>query len=112
MKFLYGANPHFSNQIFGEDLFTEECGHSGILSWSKCGIMSVVLNTFVTSSLLRKNCKAIAYHRVKEAISAKILRFANMRSEENVSDILVKPLSNEKFNHILKKTVFHGFKKV
>jgi hypothetical protein len=38
--------------------------------------MSVVLNTLVPSSVLKKKYKTIAYHRVREAIAAKVIRFA------------------------------------
>jgi hypothetical protein len=38
--------------------------------------MSVVLNTTVPSSVLKKKHNAIAYHRVREEISARILRFS------------------------------------
>jgi hypothetical protein len=38
--------------------------------------ISVVLNTSVSSSDLKKKHDAIAYHRVREAIAARILRFA------------------------------------
>ena len=62
--------------------------------------MSVVLNTSVPSSVLKKKHNAIAYHRVREAIAAKILRFAYIRSEENVSDILTKPLANQAFHYL------------
>jgi hypothetical protein len=54
--------------------------------------MSVVLNTTVPSSVLKKKHNAIAYHRVKKAIAAKIMRFAYIKSEENVNDVLTKPL--------------------
>jgi hypothetical protein len=50
--------------------------------------MPVVLNTTVPSNVLKKKCNAIAYHRVREAISARIMRFAYIKSEENVSDVL------------------------
>jgi hypothetical protein len=50
--------------------------------------MSVVLNTSVPSSVLKKKHNAIAYHCVQEAIAARILRFAYIKSEENVSNIL------------------------
>jgi hypothetical protein len=43
--------------------------------------MSVVLNTTVPSSVLKKKHYAIAYHRVREAIAARIMRFAYMKSE-------------------------------
>jgi hypothetical protein len=38
--------------------------------------MSVVLNTTVPSSVLKKKHNATAYHHVREAIAARIFRFA------------------------------------
>jgi hypothetical protein len=67
--------------------------------------MSEVLNTTAPSSVLKKKHNAIAYHRVREAIKARIMRFAYIKSEENVSDVLTKPLSNEKFQY-LKRWLF------
>jgi hypothetical protein len=67
--------------------------------------MSVVLNTTVPSSVLKKH-NAIVYHRVREAIAARIMSFAYIKSEENVSDVLIKPLSNEKFQHLMKRWLF------
>jgi hypothetical protein len=52
--------------------------------------MSVVLNTTVPSRLLKKKHNAVAYHHVREAIAANIMRFAYIKSEENVSDVLTK----------------------
>jgi hypothetical protein len=59
--------------------------------------MSVVLNKTVPSSNLKKRQYAIVYHRVSKAIAARIMRFAYIKSEENVRDVLTKPLSNENF---------------
>jgi hypothetical protein len=68
--------------------------------------MSVVLNTTVPSSVLKKKHNLIAYHRVREAIAARIIRFAYNESEENVSDVLTKPLWNEKFHYLMKRWLF------
>jgi hypothetical protein len=68
--------------------------------------MSVVLNTTVPSSFLKKMHNAIAYHRVREAIAARIIRFAYIKSEESVSDVLSKPLSNEKCHSLMKRWLF------
>jgi hypothetical protein len=54
--------------------------------------ISVVLNTTIPSSVLKKKHNAIAYHRVREAIAARIMKFSYIKSEENVSDVLKKPL--------------------
>jgi hypothetical protein len=43
--------------------------------------MPVVLNTTVPSSVLKKKHNEIAYHRVREAIVARIMRFAYIKSE-------------------------------
>jgi hypothetical protein len=59
--------------------------------------MSVVLNNLVPSNVLKKKHNPISYHHVQEAISAKVLRFAYLRSEESASDILTKPLCNDYF---------------
>jgi hypothetical protein len=68
--------------------------------------MSVVLNTSITSSVLKEKHNAIAYHRVREAIAAGIMRFAYIKIEENVSDVLTKPSSNEKFDYLMKRWLF------
>jgi hypothetical protein len=73
--------------------------------------MSVVLNTTVPSSVLKKNHNAIAYHRVREAIAARIMRFAYIKSEENVSDVLTKSLNNEKFHYLMKTWLFRVLEK-
>ena len=67
--------------------------------------MSVVLNSSVPSSILKKH-NTIAYHRVREAITAIVMRFAYIKSEENASDILTKPLSNNTFHHLVMKWLF------
>jgi hypothetical protein len=68
--------------------------------------MSVVLNTTVPSSVLKKKHNEIAYHRVREAIASRIMKFAYIKSEENVSDVLTKALSNDKFFYLMKKWLF------
>jgi hypothetical protein len=68
--------------------------------------MSIVLNPTNASSVLKKKHNAIAYHRVREAIAARIMRFSYIKSDENVSDVLTKPLSNENFDYLMKKWLF------
>jgi hypothetical protein len=68
--------------------------------------MSLFLNTTVPSSVLKKKDNAIAYHRVREAIAARIMRFEFIKNEENVSDVLMKPLRNEKFDYLMKRCLF------
>jgi len=68
--------------------------------------LSVVLNTTVPSSVLKKKHCAISYHRVREAIAAGIMVFAHVPSTENVADILTKPLPALAFHNIVKKVLF------
>jgi hypothetical protein len=44
--------------------------------------MSVVLNTTVPSSVLKKKHDGIAYGHVREAIAARIMRFAYIKIEK------------------------------
>ena len=70
--------------------------------------MSVVLNTTVPSSVLKKKHNSICYHRVKEAIAAKVLKFAHIPSETNVANILSKPLEPNKFYPLVKPWLFRA----
>ena len=62
--------------------------------------ISVVLNTSFPSHALKKKHNAIAYNCIREAIASKVLQFAHVKSEENLSNILTKPLSNEYFHYL------------
>ena len=68
--------------------------------------MSVVLNNSVPSSVLKKKHNAIACHRVREAIAAKVMRFVYVRGDENGSEVLTKPICNEKYHHLMEKWLF------
>jgi hypothetical protein len=68
--------------------------------------MSVVLNATVPSSVLKKKHNTFVNHQGREAITARIMRFAYIKSEENVSDVLTKPLSNEKLYYLMKRWLF------
>jgi hypothetical protein len=67
---------------------------------------SVVINTTMPSSQLKKKHNAIAYHRVREAIAAKIINFFHIPSEDNFADILTKPLPVRVFYRLVKPMLF------
>ena len=69
---------------------------------------SVVLNTTVPSSVLKKKHHACAYHRVREAIAAKIIKFAHIKSEDNFADVLTKPLGGQEFHTLVKPYLFRN----
>ena len=59
--------------------------------------MSVVINTTLLSSQLKKKHNAVAYHCVREAIAAGIIRFAHVDSKDNIADIMTKSVDKETF---------------
>ena len=69
---------------------------------------SVVLNTTVPSSVLKKKHHACAYHRVREAIAAKIIKFQHIKSTENFADLLTKPLGGPEFHALVKPYLFRN----
>ena len=53
---------------------------------------SVVTNTTLPSSTLKKKHNAIAYHKVRESIAAGLFGFCHISGNSNIADILTKPL--------------------
>ena len=69
---------------------------------------SVVINTTIPSSTLKKKNCAIAYHRVREAVAARIIRFCHIDSVNNVADVLTKPLPNVAFHGLTRLFLFRN----
>ncbi len=68
--------------------------------------MSVVLNTTLPSSVLKKKMLALCYHRVREAVAARIIVYKHIRSERNLADILTKPLGGQAFHRLVEQILF------
>ena len=68
--------------------------------------LSVILNTTVPSSMLKKKHQACNYHRVREAVAAKIMTFCHIESKDNLSDLMTKPLSTAQHMALAKHLVF------
>ena len=68
--------------------------------------MSVIINTTMPSSVLKKKHNAIAYHRVREASAMSVLRFSHISSESNKADMMTKPLGNSKFHQHVGSMLF------
>ena len=66
------------------------------------GDKSVVTSSTVPHSLLSKRHNTLSYHRVREAIAAKILVFHCCDSSQNKSDILSKHWEFSKVFHIIR----------
>ena len=63
--------------------------------------MAVILNTTFPSSSLKKKHQACNYHKVRESIAAGFINFAHIKSEDNMADILTKPLGKAAFERII-----------
>jgi len=72
--------------------------------------MSVVLNTTIPASPLKKKHLSCAYHRIREAIAAGIVEYAHIESKENIADIFTKPLPNQTFQYLVGKYLFRRVK--
>ena len=68
--------------------------------------MSVIVNCSLPSSTLKKKHNAIAYHRVREAVAARVIRLRHVRSENNYSDPLSKALGGPKHYGLCKPLLF------
>ena len=67
---------------------------------------SVVTSSTVPSSVLNKRSSALNYHRVREAIAAKILKFLHIPGKENPADILSKHFSGADVWNTLQPLLF------
>ena len=68
--------------------------------------MSVVLNTTLPSSQLKKKHQSCDYHRIREMIAAKVVKYGHVISSENVADVATKPLGRQAFHYLMKKYMF------
>ena len=68
--------------------------------------MSVVLNTSVPSSVLKKKHNAIAYHRVCEAQAAGIVRIVKEDGETNLADVLTKCLPGPRLRELCSRVLW------
>ena len=67
--------------------------------------MSVVTNTTIPSSMLKKKTHACNYHRVREAVSC-FIDFGHIESKQNVADIFTKPLERALFQPLVDAYLF------
>jgi hypothetical protein len=56
-----------------------------------CDNQSVVINTQLPSSSLKKKHNSVAFHKCRECVAAGIIRIGHINTENNFSDILTKP---------------------
>ena len=78
----------------------------------KCSVIfgdnkSVILSTSLPSSTLKKKHNAIAYHRIREAVAAGIIRMVHVPGVENIADILTKPLGPHILYRLIRELLFN-----
>jgi hypothetical protein len=71
-----------------------------------CDNSSVVTNSTLPSSTLKKKHNSIAYHRVREAIASNILRVAWVQTGKNLADLLTKPLPGPTLHAFCEKILY------
>ena len=74
--------------------------------------MAVILNTTVPSSSIKKKHQSCNYHKVRESIAAKFVRFQHIKSEDNLADLLTKPLPRALFDKLTALYLFRRAKTV
>ena len=71
-----------------------------------CDNQSVVNNTTNVESKLHKKHNSLAYHAVRWAVSASIIRIAKIPSSMNIADALTKLLSNNQREHLFSQWTY------
>jgi hypothetical protein len=67
---------------------------------------SVVTSSTIPHSMLMKRQNALAYHRVCEAIAAKVLHFIHMPGTQSSADVLTKFLPHYVFHPLVEPVLF------
>jgi hypothetical protein len=70
---------------------------------------SMILNTTNPSSMIKKKHNSIAYHRVRENVASGVVDIVHVDSQDNLADILTKPLGPQEYYRLMKKMRFPGF---
>jgi hypothetical protein len=68
--------------------------------------LSVVVNTTLPSSKIKKKHLSCQIMRVREAIAAGFAWFRHIRSEQNIADIMTKPLGPSVFHRLAHPYLF------
>jgi hypothetical protein len=71
-----------------------------------CDNDAVVKNSSLPESTHRWKHNSIAYHRVREAVAARVIRIATEQTDTNLADLLTKPLPSQKRKALLESILF------
>ena len=70
---------------------------------------SVLYNTTLPDSALKKKSQSIAYHFVREGVARDEWRTTYINTNDNPADLLTKPLSAEKRALFINMMMYHVF---
>jgi hypothetical protein len=70
---------------------------------------SVLCNTTAPASTLKKKSNAIAYHFIREGVAQDEWRIEYVNTDENLADLLTKPLSGPKQTKFVRMVLHHVF---
>ena len=68
--------------------------------------MAVILNTTIPSSAIKKKHHACNYHKIRECLAAGFIEYGHISSEDNVADIMTKPLGKVLYERITSQYLF------
>ena len=71
-----------------------------------CDNVSVIQNSSNPESTLKKKHNAIAYHRIREAITAGTIRLAEEDGQTNLADILTKLLPGPRLKTLMSRILW------
>ena len=75
-------------------------------SWMFGDNQSVITSSTLPHSSLNKRHNALAYHRVRAAVAAKIMHFCHVLGKENIADVMTKFLAYANFWPLIKPVLF------
>ena len=67
---------------------------------------SVVTSSTILHSVLNKRHNFLSYHRVRCAVAHDVMFYCYIASDENISDVMTKPLGYKKFWPLVKPLLF------
>ena len=71
-----------------------------------CDNEAVYKNTIMPESTLRKKHHSIAYHKWREAVAAKKIRFAKQGTLNNLADLFTKVLTSDRRRFLLNRFTY------
>ena len=75
-------------------------------SWLVGDNMSVIVNTTLPSSNLKKKHLACNHHKFRESIAGGFIIFGHVDSKDNLADICTKPLDTAAFDKLMRECLF------